>query len=132
MFAVVSLFFSSRRRHTRCALVTGVQTCALPISRGAGRLSCHQGGAHLLSTGSINTASPSEDEGLVRAQREPPASQPRLRSASPLVFARGCRDGGPAGLIPLQCHEIAAQRRQTPAAVDEDRLPRHLPGARTS
>src|SRR3546814_14967587 len=24
-------FFSSRRRHTRCALVTGVQTCALPI-----------------------------------------------------------------------------------------------------
>src|SRR3546814_6220228 len=26
-------FFSSRRRHTICALVTGVQTCALPISR---------------------------------------------------------------------------------------------------
>src|SRR3546814_6723157 len=25
-------FYSSRRRHTRCALVTGVQTCALPIS----------------------------------------------------------------------------------------------------
>src|SRR3546814_18173393 len=24
-------FFSSRRRHTSCALVTGVQTCALPI-----------------------------------------------------------------------------------------------------
>src|SRR3546814_1570687 len=32
-FGVVSdlFFFSSRRRHTRCALVTGVQTCALPI-----------------------------------------------------------------------------------------------------
>src|SRR3546814_7158748 len=29
----VFFFFSSRRRHTRCALVTGVQTCALPISR---------------------------------------------------------------------------------------------------
>src|SRR3546814_13135860 len=27
----VLFFFSSRRRHTRCALVTGVQTCALPI-----------------------------------------------------------------------------------------------------
>src|SRR3546814_3078740 len=26
------VLFSSRRRHTRCALVTGVQTCALPIS----------------------------------------------------------------------------------------------------
>src|SRR3546814_7448437 len=25
------LFFASRRRHTRCSLVTGVQTCALPI-----------------------------------------------------------------------------------------------------
>src|SRR3546814_5221286 len=32
-FTVVMFFFSSRRRHTRCALVTGVQTCALPISR---------------------------------------------------------------------------------------------------
>src|SRR3546814_9540977 len=29
----VYFFFSSRRRHTSCALVTGVQTCALPISR---------------------------------------------------------------------------------------------------
>src|SRR3546814_5704852 len=27
----VWFFFSSRRRHTRCELVTGVQTCALPI-----------------------------------------------------------------------------------------------------
>src|SRR3546814_18822954 len=32
LVAVVGFFFSSRRRHTRCALVTGVQTCALPIS----------------------------------------------------------------------------------------------------
>src|SRR3546814_7291357 len=30
---MLCFFFSSRRRHTRCALVTGVQTCALPISR---------------------------------------------------------------------------------------------------
>src|SRR3546814_1940356 len=29
--SAVVFFFSSRRRHTRCALVTGVQTCALPI-----------------------------------------------------------------------------------------------------
>src|SRR3546814_2591920 len=28
---MIFFFFSSRRRHTRCALVTGVQTCALPI-----------------------------------------------------------------------------------------------------
>src|SRR3546814_6028724 len=31
-FFLVVFFFSSRIRHTRCALVTGVQTCALPIS----------------------------------------------------------------------------------------------------
>src|SRR3546814_9345313 len=31
-------FFSSRRRHTRCALVTGVQTCALPIFKKAHQL----------------------------------------------------------------------------------------------
>src|SRR3546814_2698346 len=30
-FLLGCFFFSSRRRHTRCALVTGVQTCALPI-----------------------------------------------------------------------------------------------------
>src|SRR3546814_18815370 len=32
MLVCCYFFFSSRRRHTICALVTGVQTCALPIS----------------------------------------------------------------------------------------------------
>src|SRR3546814_3118892 len=32
-YFLVAFFFSSRRRHTSCALVTGVQTCALPIWR---------------------------------------------------------------------------------------------------
>src|SRR3546814_9987173 len=36
-FPFVFFFFSSRRRHTRCALVTGVQTCALPIGPASGR-----------------------------------------------------------------------------------------------
>src|SRR3546814_9144459 len=56
------LFFSSKRRHTRCALVTGVQTCALPISVdatvGAARL---LGRAH--QRGMVNAL-------LRRAQRE--------------------------------------------------------------
>src|SRR3546814_16375343 len=34
-FVFSYFFFSIRRRHTRCALVTGVQTCALPISSAA-------------------------------------------------------------------------------------------------
>src|SRR6184192_1157036 len=33
----VFFFFSSRRRHTRCRLVTGVQTCALPIYKALGQ-----------------------------------------------------------------------------------------------
>src|SRR3546814_950704 len=32
LYCLFSFFFSSRRRHTICALVTGVQTCALPVS----------------------------------------------------------------------------------------------------
>src|SRR3546814_675116 len=40
-------FFSSRRRHTRCALVTGVQTCALPICKATG------GGSAILPTPAI-------------------------------------------------------------------------------
>src|SRR3546814_12853625 len=35
--SVMCFFFSSRRRHTRCALVTGVQTCALTICLPASR-----------------------------------------------------------------------------------------------
>src|SRR3546814_3337469 len=37
-FDSFSFFCSSRRRHTRCALVTGVQTCALPILSAAGMI----------------------------------------------------------------------------------------------
>src|SRR3546814_8685138 len=54
IFCLCFFFFSSRRRHTRCALVTGVQTCALPISV-VGLLSSGQRGTALLS---INGAPP--------------------------------------------------------------------------
>src|SRR3546814_2604493 len=33
MYKLYAFLFSSSRRHSRCALLTGVQTCALPISR---------------------------------------------------------------------------------------------------
>src|SRR3546814_5905227 len=42
----MAFLFSSRRRHTRCALVTGVQTCALPIYPNAGEVKITQ---HMLS-----------------------------------------------------------------------------------
>src|SRR3546814_10713080 len=45
MCTLVCFVFSSRRRHTRCALVTGVQTCALPIfgERGEAGVACERG-----------------------------------------------------------------------------------------
>src|SRR3546814_6725936 len=55
MFIVLSFFFfcASRRRHTRCALLAGVQTWALPICVGLGAV-----GSHLKALG--------EDDGSVR------------------------------------------------------------------
>src|SRR3546814_597560 len=44
-------FFSSRRRHTRCALVTGVQTCALPICHLYGKIVQPFGGGGLIRVG---------------------------------------------------------------------------------
>src|SRR3546814_1399487 len=46
-------FCSSRRRHTRCALVTGVQTCALPISFDFGQLIAHAAKTRNLGAGTI-------------------------------------------------------------------------------
>src|SRR3546814_20509586 len=52
-------FFSSRRRHTRCALVTGVQTCALPIWR---RLRCQELRLHCVGKyGRSSRVTPSDD-----------------------------------------------------------------------
>src|SRR3546814_1505325 len=49
-------FFSSRRRHTRCALVTGVQTCALPIlDAGALEHRTHRSTGNDTGTGSSRT-----------------------------------------------------------------------------
>src|SRR3546814_15475253 len=89
-------FFSSRRRHTRCALVTGVQTCALPICRGAGAAladllgtQCRLGkrgfdlhvddAAHLLSFRTYSekrwsASTPSAPPHVISAFRDAPAS----------------------------------------------------------
>src|SRR3546814_19873191 len=61
-----SFFFSCRRRHTRCALVTGVQTCALPIYPRA------------------------KTRGYAERSRGGVVTRFSLRSNEPLVFARGC------------------------------------------
>src|SRR3546814_838622 len=59
---MMCLCFASRRRHTRCALVTGVQTCALPIfvdfrgaNGGTARLSLQVKRALTISAAKSNT-----------------------------------------------------------------------------
>src|SRR6184192_4719772 len=65
-------FFSSRRRHTRCRLVTGVQTCALPISTSLSVADCEVGvcasraGVEVLATELYGDARLSPDETLQR------------------------------------------------------------------
>src|SRR3546814_1833935 len=64
--AIYFFFFSSRRRHTRCALVTGVQTCALPIS----------GGDDIVVVDAANADQFKEEETLEEPQIENDQPQP--------------------------------------------------------
>src|SRR3546814_17184000 len=89
MFIVlrVVFFFSSIRRHTRCALVTGVQTCALPIFAVGYRPS----GARADAGDRDGAARPDGGAVLRRARVRARASGPRLSAE----LRRG-RDGGRA------------------------------------
>src|SRR3546814_8088418 len=67
------VFLSSRRRHTRCALVTGVQTWALPIYEGDGahpRLDDCVFPPGVLGTGSIVVAEEACPALLLRRLRQ--------------------------------------------------------------
>src|SRR3546814_7199424 len=68
----IVFFFSSRIRHTICALVTGVQTCALPISL----VSCRQ-------TTSASCVRSQSNTPLVAAERMPLALKLMMRMDSP-------------------------------------------------
>src|SRR3546814_8119599 len=85
-------FFSSRRRHTRCALVTGVQTCALPIwDRGdlgdlQGRRLCFRPGegAQLLQVpiGGKTKQQQGNDGGRQQGEQAQPTEQPTIEPAA--------------------------------------------------
>src|SRR3546814_13581375 len=87
------LFFSSRRRHTRCALVTGVQTCALPIYTVTGEASFEptDGGfvaiGHSPSTELFKVKLPLDADGYLEVT--PGTSL----TALPVVFAPGAVTG---------------------------------------
>src|SRR3546814_17730441 len=87
------LFFSSRRRHTRCALVTGVQTCALPISeRGHAGGTCvqrHRSGVPQrkprggIAAGSVAVAGGARPAAFARALAESGGRLPVTASSGP-------------------------------------------------
>src|SRR3546814_2324678 len=80
------LFFSSRRRHTRCALVTGVQTCALPICTDLYAAFLRSAGTHLEHANQWKSAS-------VRARC--PSSHCH-HQGRPACRHSACRHQGPA------------------------------------
>src|SRR3546814_3719232 len=95
-------FLSSRRRHTRCALVTGVQTCALPILRAwpalASWMLCPQSRS-AVAIGPI-AASDTDTALLLRRLRPyllPVARLPRAPALVRLGHAAACLVGGVAG-----------------------------------
>src|SRR3546814_6354137 len=104
-------FFSSRRRHTRCALVTGVQTCALPISYLLRAFGCFSERPRLSPDG-IFMAFQLAPGALViyrelpRRLRQPSIEQPKRR-------ARHVRVASPPHLHPLSAR--ARPEEHTPA-----------------
>src|SRR3546814_6414931 len=76
-------FFSSRSRHTRCALVTGVQTCALPISSA-------RSGAEVapLAAPGVGALRPGVDGGVLERRGE--ARRAAVRRAE--IGRAACRD----------------------------------------
>src|SRR3546814_20163951 len=89
VYLVIVFFVSSRRRHTRCALVTGVQTCALPISPSAGSRKdsesavCPGVATTRISSPSTETTSPSPRPSVPRRYAGSRARTPHpIRSAN--------------------------------------------------
>src|SRR3546814_6307191 len=85
-------FFSSRRRHTRCALVTGVQTCALPILQ----LAIADGSADAVAASSAQIA-----QRMAQRNSEWHAWQPSDLSRINAAFAAGRPAPAPASVRAL-------------------------------
>src|SRR3546814_12915173 len=104
-------FFSSRRRHTRCALVTGVQTCALPISE-------LKVGEALVSLLQADGAPTPVERTLIR----PPSS--RLGPLSPAERAAVIQSSAVAGKYEAavnreSAHEMLAERAGEEVVADD-------------
>src|SRR3546814_2865043 len=102
VFSCLFFFFSSRRRHTSCALVTGVQTCALPISAGGGFVDFAPG----LKTIALTVgAGWFADSDAAAAMREEALARAALRDVS----GRYVLDGALAEIGSASCRERVCQ-----------------------
>src|SRR3546814_4919976 len=90
ILSIVSFFFSSRRRHTRCALVTGVQTCALPIFTGLNYGGAENMLAKLIETGAGTNA---RFQNVVLSMMTPGKIADRIQKCGVSVHSLGMRQG---------------------------------------
>src|SRR3546814_4199031 len=114
---ISNIFFSSRRRHTRCALVTGVQTCALPISMKARKsLSALfiAAFALMLTASACSTAPPPRPTAHISSQllAPPPKLPPVQRTESGEMTGAQCH-GSLSSLYDVAGQIRAADRKST-------------------
>src|SRR3546814_16472320 len=107
-------FFSSRRRHTRCALVTGVQTCALPIFAGASWLGFQE------TTSGMGTIQESSDAAITTAVMDGRTAK-ALYFAQKFMSASGQENAAAVGAHIDGVSEAATARRDAPVALAENR-----------
>src|SRR3546814_19316263 len=124
MCVFVLLYLSSRRRHTRCALVTGVQTCALPISAGlrlavtAGRPPNRLSAVHslrILCTDRLRAYEICRRHGAVQIGSGEGQVLPHIPAGPPLAF--------PRPLLRPGSLDVGEDRRAARAAVPPGRAP---------
>src|SRR3546814_19312622 len=106
-------FFTSRRRHTRCALVTGVQTCALPISRGLKQEAVHVTklalGQGLVGTIAKNLETLNLDEATSHPDfvHNPETGEELFHSFAGVPIVRREKAGGVQAVPPVESHPHA-------------------------
>src|SRR3546814_9265931 len=100
-------FFSSRRRHTRCALVTGVQTCALPISDPA-----HASGSDRIFEALTAVDPGGRHDAVVNLQGDLPTLEPAMVGAVLRPLAEG-----PADIATLVVEIREPEERRNPNVV---------------
>src|SRR3546814_1343102 len=109
-------FFSSRRRHTSCALVTGVQTCALPIyEQEFGAVQADAGRAERVRFGDIlaglGVGEDADVDAVEGARRFAP--QPVQLLALALLVADASAVAAQVGRVGLDDHRAAAADRKS-------------------